>query len=49
MNKQIQIFIIKQRLLQFLTEWLREKEDGVEHKTIIEFAEALHVFFNSTK
>lgn len=46
MDKATQIFIIKQRILQFLVEMIEDKEDYIEKKTILDFSSILNTFFH---
>jgi len=44
MEKQIQVYIIKQKIMRLLSELMQEPEGALEHKTIIDFADALNKF-----
>jgi len=44
MEKQIQVYIIKQKIMALLSDLLQQPESSIEHKTIIDFADALNKF-----
>lgn len=45
MEKSIQVYLLKQRILSLFVEMLQEPEGIIEHSTIMEFTEILNKFF----
>ena len=45
MDKAIQIFLLKHKILTLLTTLLEQEETAIEKKTILEFAQVIHNFF----
>ena len=46
MEQQIQLFILQQKVLYFLSKMLESEETAIEKKTILKFSQALHNFFS---
>lgn len=45
MQKSIQVFLLKQKIMGLFVKLLNEPEAGIEHSTIMDFIDILNKFF----
>ena len=46
MDKAIQVYLIKSRIIKLLSDMLESEDTAIEKKTILEFSKLIHNFFN---